>query len=108
MNDVTDVVATARQLYDLATECETESRYLMEHYHAGYVSDSVFDPVSSLASARLLGEREAETLIRLGADENDLNRADVISEEIARLIRTLKPWRVFLDNVHRIRRPMTP
>jgi len=103
-----DVVATARRLYDLAQSCETESRYLMDHYHAGYVSESVFDPVSSLSSARLLADREAETLVRLGADENDLARADVISEEIERLLRTLKPWRVFLDNVHRVKRPMTP
>lgn len=104
MDDVSDVVATARRLYDLASECETESRYLMEHYRSGFVTESVFDPVAQLSSARLLAEREAETLIRLGGDENDLSRADVISEEIARLIRTLKPWRVFLDNVHRVKR----
>jgi hypothetical protein len=104
MDDVTDLVHAARRLYDLASECETESRYLMEHYHAGYVSDSVFDPVSSLSSARLMAEREAETLVRLGGDDNDLARADVIAEEISRLIRTLKPWRVFLDNVHRVKR----
>lgn len=104
MDDMTDVVATARRLYDLGAECETEARYLMEHYQHGHVSDSVFDPVSSLSSARLMADREAETLIRLGGDENDLNRADVISEEIARLVRELKPWRVFLDNVHRVKR----
>ena len=104
MDNVSDVVATARRLYDLAAECETESRYLMEHYRSGFVSASVFDPVSSLSSARLLADREAETLIRLGGDENDLSRADVISEEIARLLRTYKPWRVFIDNVHRVKR----
>lgn len=100
-----DVVAAARRLYDLGAECEREARYLMEHYHAGYVSDAIFDPVSSLSSARLLAEREAERLVRLGGDENDLNRTDVIAEEIERYLREIRPYRYLVDSIHRVKRP---
>jgi hypothetical protein len=100
-----DVVAAARRLYDLGRDCEREARYLMDHYHAGYVSATVFDPVSNLSSAQLLADREAERMIRLGGDENDLDRADVISEEIERYLRTIRPYRHLVDSIHNVRRP---
>jgi hypothetical protein len=105
MDDVSDVIAAAARLYDLGEQCEREARYLMDHYHAGYVSASVFDPVSNLSSARLFADREAETLVRLGGDTNDLDRADVIAEEIERYLRTIRPYRHLIDSVHNVKRP---
>lgn len=104
MDQLSDVLRTAHRFYDLAAQCRAEADYLAEHYRAGHVAASAFDEISLLTSAALRADRAGDALVHDGADENELDEADVVTEEIERLVRAIRPWRVLLDNVHRHRR----
>jgi hypothetical protein len=109
MVPMTDTVHAAQRFYQLADQCEYEASALVDHYNAGHVDAGAFDEISLLTSAGLRARRHGDALIAElahGDDDNALDEADIVAEEITRLIAEVKPWRMFLDNTHRwTRRP---
>lgn len=107
MDSLTETIRATRRLQELGDECQAEADRLMEHYRAGRVGETVLDPVSTLVSAAQRADREALTIVTFG-DENDLLRADIVAEEITRLLRRERTWRTALDEIHGIDRESTP
>ena len=96
MDSLTDTIATTRRLLNLGEETTLEADYLIDHYRQHRAAADVFDEVSLLISASLRADREADILVAYG-DDNDLARADVIAEEITRLLLRERDYRRFLD-----------
>lgn len=73
----TDIVNTARHLYDLATSCKK-----LAAGQPGGIAEQLHN-AADMATA------QAERLIRVG-DDNEIERADILSEEIIRLLRAIR------------------
>lgn len=104
---MSETIAATRRLMALADACQQEADWLMAHHRAGHVGGSVFDPVSTLIGAGLHADRTAQIVVEYG-DDNDLLRADVVSEEITRVLLRERVWRVALDEIHGVRREPSP
>lgn len=96
MESLTDTIAATRRLLNLGEEATLEAEKLVAHYRAHHVAAAVFDSVSLLTSAALRASREADLVLAYG-DDNDLRRAEIVADEIAKLVAHEADYRRFID-----------